>query len=153
MTTPLGPETLARQRWMGILARASRAEIEDLFAALSPSPAYRMIKRAETGTVMLEARAGGTGRRFNLGETTVTRCVIQTEDGTMGFSYALGRDTVKAERAAVLDAVLQSSAEGSTTIRAAIDRLQADHTEKITDISRKAAATKVNFFTLVRGED
>jgi len=81
----------ARQHWMGILARASGNEVAALLACIEPQPSYELIKRPETGTLMLEGRAGGAGQRFNMGEATMTRCVIRLSDGTMGFSYALGR--------------------------------------------------------------
>lgn len=152
MITPLEPQ-LARKRWIGILACATRSDIQILFDGLSPAPVYTPIKRAETGTVMLEGRAGGTGRRFNLGEATVTRCVVQTADGVMGVSYALGHDTTKAEHAAVLDAVLQAPSDISRDLATAIEVLGAHQAAMRETESRKAAATKVNFFTLVRGDD
>ena len=44
---------------------------------------------------MVRARAGGTGQRFNLGEATVTRCVVRPDaalTGTqqVGVGYVLG---------------------------------------------------------------
>ncbi|MBP0575499.1 phosphonate C-P lyase system protein PhnG, partial [Mycobacterium tuberculosis] len=71
----LPPES-RRRRWMGVLARASR---DDLAAALEGEDcsAEDVVRPPEVGTVMLEGRAGGTGRRFNLGEATVTRCVVR----------------------------------------------------------------------------
>lgn len=141
-------EKTPRQRWMATLARASRAEIETLLGAL---PQHELLKAPETGTVMLEGRAGGAGQRFNLGEATVTRCVVRLSSGRMGFSYALGRDGRKARLAALLDARLQDEAESSELHRgiAALSQQQAAACELA---SRKAAATKVDFFTMVRGE-
>ena len=141
-------ETAHRQRWMAVLARASRAEIAEL---VGPDvPGHDILKAPETGTVMVEGRAGGAGRRFNLGEATVTRCIIRLDDGAMGFSYALGRDGRKARLAAILDARLQAEAPGAALHRA-VDAL-AERQSAARDLaSRKAAATKVEFFTLVRG--
>ncbi len=140
---------LSRPFWMGVLARASSSEVA---ALLGPLPPYEMIKRPETGTVMVEGRAGGGGRRFNVGEATMTRCVVRLPDGTMGFSYALGRDRKKAEQAAVIDALLQGNGEEKGALLRHIDRLANDQKERRELASRKAAATKVNFFTLVRGD-
>lgn len=141
-----------RQYWMGVLARATPSSVASLLDSLGTAPAYEVIKRPETGTLMLEGRAGGAGRRFNTGEATMTRCVVRLVDGTMGFSYALGRDRKKAEHAALLDAVLQMESAHRQTLLAQIDRLaQLQQTERDL-VSRKAAATKVNFFTLVRGD-
>ena len=142
----------ARQRWMGVLARASAAEIAGLFASLEDRPDYQIIKRPETGTLMVEGRAGGAGQRFNVGEATMTRCVIRLTDGRMGFSYALGRDRVKAEQSAVLDALLQSGDQRVVVLQNGIGALERTQKEARELASRKAAATKVNFFTLVRGD-
>ncbi|AMJ63700.1 phosphonate C-P lyase system protein PhnG [Bosea sp. PAMC 26642] len=140
-------DTTARRHWMAILARASRSEIEAL--AGPELPAHEVLKAPETGTVMVEGRAGGAGRRFNLGEATVTRCVVRLDDGAMGFSYALGRDGRKARLAAILDARLQREAQGSELTRGIAD-LAARQMAARDLASRKAAATKVDFFTLVR---
>jgi len=148
--TPPPSDALARRKaWMAVLARASAEEIEAVLASLPERPAYARLKPAETGAIMVEARAGGVGQRFNLGEATVTRCVVRLADGTAGYAYALGRDRRKAELAAVLDAVLQGprGAEAARAV-AALGEAQAARRDLA---SRKAAATKVNFFTLARG--
>ncbi|WP_089173615.1 phosphonate C-P lyase system protein PhnG [Bosea sp. AS-1] len=137
-----------RQQWMATLARASRDEIATLLGAL---PEHEVLKAPETGTVMVEGRAGGAGRRFNLGEATVTRCVVRLPNGRMGFSYALGRDHRKARLAALLDARLQDEAAGGE-LSQGVATLTAQQATARDLASRKAAATKVDFFTLVRGE-
>lgn len=141
------PKKTPRQRWMATLARASRAEIE---ALVGEPPAHEVLKAPETGTVMIEGRAGGAGRRFNLGEASMTRCVVRLGDGAMGFSYALGRDAAKARLAAVLDARLQDEPEDGPLHQGIAD-LAAGQAAARELASRKAAATKVDFFTLVRG--
>ncbi len=141
----------ARQRWMGVLARASRADLETAMAGLSDLPREDVLRPAETGTVMLEGRAGGTGRRFNAGEAAVTRCVVRL-GGFPGFSYALGRDRVKAQLAARLDALLQDPARREVLLATVIAPLEQAQAQARDIASRKAAATKVEFFTLVRGD-
>ncbi len=141
-------QTSERQRWMAVLARASRSEVEAILG--SDVPAHDLLKAPETGTVMVEGRAGGAGRRFNLGEATVTRCVIRLADGAMGFAYALGRDSKKARLCAILDAKLQQEAPAGP-LNQAIASLAARQAAAREAASRKAAATKVEFFTLVRG--
>jgi alpha-D-ribose 1-methylphosphonate 5-triphosphate synthase subunit PhnG len=142
------PGKTARQRWLGVLARASRDEIAAIVGA--ELPRHDILKAPETGTVMVEGRAGGAGRRFNLGEATVTRCIVRLEDGAMGFAYALGRDARKARLAAILDARLQAEAPQSA-LHGAVEALAARQQAAREHASRKAAATKVDFFTLVRG--
>ena len=148
-TTETSPSSQsARQHWMAILARASRSEVEALVG--SDLPTHEILKAPETGTVMVEGRAGGAGRRFNLGEATVTRCVVRLDDGAIGFSYALGRDGRKARLAAILDARLQREPQDEA-LRSGVAELAAKQAAAQDLASRKAAATKVDFFTLVRG--
>ena len=139
-----------RQHWMAVLARATQGEIDALLQQTGPLPTHELLKAPQTGTVMVEGRAGGAGRRFNLGEATVTRCVVRLEGGAMGFSYALGRDGRKARLAAVTDALLQGEAETGPLRRGVFALAQRQQAAREL-ASRKAAATKVDFFTLVRG--
>lgn len=143
-------EKTARQRWMAVLARASRSELAALLESVGPPPAHDLLKPPETGTMMVEGRAGGAGRRFNLGEATVTRCVVRLADGAMGFSWALGRDGGKARLAAILDGLLQAEPEAGPLGRG-VAELAARQQAARENASRKAAATRVDFFTLVRG--
>lgn len=142
----------ARARWMSILARATRAELESAWKALAEPPDYSFLRRPETGLTMVRGRAGGTGNPFNLGEMTVTRCAVRLANGTAGASYAAGRDQRKAELAAVFDALMQTGERlriESGVVAPIARRQQADRDLK----SRKAAATKVEFFTMVRGDN
>jgi alpha-D-ribose 1-methylphosphonate 5-triphosphate synthase subunit PhnG len=138
---------------MAVLSRASCAELEAVVSRAGGIPAHVVLKPAETGTVMVEGRAGGTGRRFNLGEATMTRCIVRLGDapGTLGFSYALGTDRRKAVFAAVLDALLQDPVRGPSLLATEIDPLAAAQRARRDLASRKAARTKVDFFGLVRG--
>jgi alpha-D-ribose 1-methylphosphonate 5-triphosphate synthase subunit PhnG len=146
----------ARQRWMAVLARAKRVELKAIVERLGGLPAHTVLKGPEAGTIMIEARAGGTGRRFNLGEATMTRCVVRLEGGgnsaaTMGFSYALGTDRQKALLAAVLDALLQRAEPQSDVLAKEVAQLAAEQAARRDLASRKAARTRVDFFALVRG--
>ena len=145
-------DTAPRVRWMSILARATRAELETAWAALPLQPVYEMLRRPEIGLIMVRGRAGGTGNPFNFGEMTVTRCAVRLSDGTTGHCYTAGRDGRKAELAALFDALLQGAArlQLETKVIAPLARRQADDRAAA---SRKAAATKVEFFTMVRGDN
>ena len=139
-----------RQQWMGVMARAKSAELDAILQSQT-LPTYDVLKAPETGSVMVEGRAGGTGARFNLGEATVTRCVVRIEGGAMGHAYALGRDKRKAEIAALLDAMLQGAPPGGA-LHDLIACLSMKQAALRATASRKAAATTGEFFTLVRGE-
>jgi alpha-D-ribose 1-methylphosphonate 5-triphosphate synthase subunit PhnG len=146
----LGPDpaVAARQRWIGVLARAGAAEIEARLAAAPPLPRHVRLRGPETGLVMLRGRAGGDGAPFNLGEMTVTRCSVRLEDGTLGHAYVAGRDARQAELAALLDAALQDPARQAALLAGVIQPLEAAQAERAAREARKAAATKVQFFTM-----
>lgn len=150
---PADPQQAARRHWMGVLARAARAELEQAWNDLEDKPSYRWLRRPEIGLVMVRGRAGGTGAPFNLGEMTVTRCVVGLDDGTTGFAFVRGRDTRHAELAAVFDALLQQPTRHAVVRQTVIAPLAAAQAERRRLLGCKANATRVNFFTLVRGED
>jgi alpha-D-ribose 1-methylphosphonate 5-triphosphate synthase subunit PhnG len=110
------------------------------------------LRRPETGLVMVRGRMGGDGSPFNFGEATVTRAAIRLEGGEVGVSYQLGRDTRKVRISAILDALLQCPAQ-RMGVEAAMELVRARLAGERTMRERRTAATRVNFFTMVRGED
>lgn len=151
--TPLPGAAQARQGWMRVLALAESAELDRAFAALGPLPPHQWLRKPETGMTMVRARAGGTGAQFNLGEVTVTRCALTLADGTMGVAYVRGRAARHAELAALADALLQTTQWHERVQRELIAPLARAHADRRDARSRAAAQTRVDFFTLVRGED
>ena len=142
------PET-ARQAWMATLAKAAPARL----AALMPDlPAHDTLRAPEIGAVMVRGRTGGTGAPFNLGEMTVTRCSVRLPCGTVGHAWVQGRDKDHARRAALGDALMQTA--DAPRVQAKVLTPLADEAARARAArAAKAAATKVEFFTLVRGED
>jgi alpha-D-ribose 1-methylphosphonate 5-triphosphate synthase subunit PhnG len=138
---------------MALLARAHAGEIAQGLAAVVDPLRYVELRPVATGLVMVRGRIGGDGARFNLGEATVTRAAVRMESGEVGFSYLLGRDQNKARLAAVCDALWQSERRRDAIERHVLapirGRLERERAEK----REQAAATRVDFFTLVRGED
>jgi alpha-D-ribose 1-methylphosphonate 5-triphosphate synthase subunit PhnG len=146
--------TQARQRRLRILARADRDTLEAALAALPAPPAWRRLKQPETGLAMVRARAGGVGQRFNLGEMTVSRCVVALDgNAAMGVGYVQGRDRRRAELVAVFDALSQDAAGAAQIEQMLIAPVERKLAEQRAAREAKVAATKVDFFTLVRGED
>jgi alpha-D-ribose 1-methylphosphonate 5-triphosphate synthase subunit PhnG len=152
--------TLERQRWLAALARAPRAMLEsalDAVCAGAPRPAFDWLRAPQTGLAMVRGRIGGTGDPFNAGEATVTRAVLRLKSsdgvgGVVGIAYQLGRDKRRAELAALADAMLQSPLwRDATRVRLLAPLAQAlgaDRNER----AQKTASTRVDFYTMVRGE-
>jgi alpha-D-ribose 1-methylphosphonate 5-triphosphate synthase subunit PhnG len=140
----------ARRRWMGVLARADAAEIARHLACLPPPPAHTRLRGPETGLVMVRGRAGGDGAPFNLGEMTVTRCAVRLADGRVGHAYVAGRDARQAELAALVDALLLDVEARPAIEAAVIAPLAAAQDERRAAEARRAAATRVQFFTMTQ---
>ncbi len=145
-----------RCRWISVLSKAKPADVSTRLAGIDHLPDYTVIRPAESGAVMVRGRAGGTGGAFNLGEMTVTRCVVQLVDKArpvIGHAYVAGRDKHHAEQAALVDALMQTERWQDEIKAAIIEPLATLAAKAKTERSKKVAATKVNFFTMVRGED
>ncbi len=138
-----------RAAWLGLLARSD----PQLLAALWDEPvAHEMLRAPALGTVMLRARIGGAGAAFNLGEMVVTRCVLRLDDGTVGFAQVQGRDGAHARRVALLDALMQGPRAAEIRNRV-LDPLAARLAAVGVARAGRAARTRVDFTTLMRGED
>lgn len=140
-----------RQQWIGVLARAQLGELQPHEAALKDAE-YQLIRAPEIGMTLVRGRMGGNGAPFNVGEMSVTRCVVRLADGRTGYSYLAGRDKVHAELAALADAHLQGT-QPSLWLSDLITALANAQARRRAEKEADTAATKVEFFTLVRGEN
>ena len=147
-----GPQ-IDRKRIADLLAKATIAELESAMVALGPIPDFSALRGPETGLVMVKGRIGGGGAPFNLGEATVSRASIRLADGRVGHGYRLGTDRKAAQLSAVLDALAQDEAARNTLDTALFAPLEARLTQEAERLEAETAATKVDFFTMVRGED
>lgn len=141
-----------RAAWMRLLSLSAWSDLESCGRCFANTP-HEMLRSPETGLVMLRGRMGSTGAAFNLGEATVTRCAVRLNSGEEGHAYVMGRNAAHAHLAAICDALLQTP-EGASELRSKVlapleVKLQAARILA----STKAAATKVDFFTMVRGDD
>ena len=141
-------ETAARQRWMAVLARADAATITGRLEQAPALPACTVLRGPEIGLLMLRGRAGGGGEKFNLGEMSVTRCTVRNAAGFVGHAYVQGRDATQARLAAELDAALQDPARRDALDAVVIAPLAAAQQMAREATAAKAAATRVQFFTL-----
>ena len=137
----------ARQHWMATLARASAEDLAARLATLPPLQEPETLRAPETGLVMVRGRAGGDGDAFNLGEMTVTRCAVRL-GAHIGHAYIAGRDHSKARLAALLDAALQDKALQPALLQSIIEPLASAQQAARASEARKAAATRVDFFTM-----
>ncbi|MFY0620692.1 MAG: phosphonate C-P lyase system protein PhnG [Pelagimonas sp.] len=142
----------ARKDWMSLLAKAPAGVLAELWQGMEDAPEFTHLRAPEIGAAMVRGRMGGTGAPFNLGEMTVTRCSLQLGCGTVGHGYVQGRDKAHAERAALVDALMQTEAATQTDMTL-LQPLRAKMASARTARAAKAAATKVDFFTMARGED
>jgi alpha-D-ribose 1-methylphosphonate 5-triphosphate synthase subunit PhnG len=154
--SPGAGRPLQRAQWMALLARAPLDLLEPALHDHLARPA-RWLRAPETGLMMVQGRAGGTGERFNLGEVTVTRCAlrVQAESGeegeaTVGVGYVLGRSQRHVHLAALADALLQDPAQQSALDAELLTPLRRHLADQQARRRARAASTKVDFFTVAR---
>ena len=140
-----------RKLAMAVLAHATAAEIASQLAAIS-LPAHENLREAENGLVMVRGRIGGDGAPFNLGEAAVSRAAVRLASGEVGFGYTLGRDREKARMIALCDALVQSCEFADEVETRVIAPLRTAMLARRSARAAEAAATRVEFYTMVRGE-
>ncbi len=145
-------ENADRKAWMSLLAKAPEGRVAALLDAAMPRPGFTWLRAPEIGSTMVRAHAGGTGAPFNLGEMTVTRCALTLGTGEVGHAYIQGRRKEDAEVAALVDALMQTDVSDLLRTKV-LTPLRDELTNAKAARAAKAAATKVDFFTMVRGED
>lgn len=145
------PEQNLRRDAMSVLVHASVERIADCLGELE-LPAYEIARRPENGLVMVRGRIGGDGAPFNLGEASVSRAVVRLATGEMGFGYVLGRDNEKARLIALCDALIQCDSLKESVERKILAPLRQEQTLRRSRQAAATAATRVDFYTLVRGE-
>mgnify|MGYP000005022642 FL=1 len=141
-----------RKEWLSLMATSNGARLAALWEAVGLTPDFTMLRQPEIGAVMVRGRAGGTGNAFNLGEMTVTRTSLRLADGTIGHGWFQGRDKTQARTIALVDALMQCH-EAEMIETRIIAPLRADRKARHTARAERAAATKVDFFTMARGDD
>jgi alpha-D-ribose 1-methylphosphonate 5-triphosphate synthase subunit PhnG len=146
----------ARRSWLAVLAKATLVELEAAWAALPDPPRWRLLRPTETGLALVRGRIGGSGRKFNLGEMTMSRAAVQLvvegEPAVIGFGHVAGRQLRRAELVALFDALLQTPSRRDAIAATVVAPLAARQQEARAALAAKLAPSKVEFLTVVRGE-
>ena len=140
-----------RKAAMAVLAHSDAAEIACRLGAIAVPP-HENLREPENGLVMVRGRIGGDGAPFNLGEATVSRAAVRLATGEVGFGYTLGRDREKARMIALCDALVQSNEFTDAVEANVLAPLRAAMDSRRNRKAAETAATRVDFYTLVRGE-
>jgi alpha-D-ribose 1-methylphosphonate 5-triphosphate synthase subunit PhnG len=77
---------------------------------------------------------------------------VRLASGEVGFGYTLGRDREKARMIALCDALVQSGEFADEIEARVIAPLRAAMLVRRSARAAEAAATRVDFYTMVRGE-
>jgi alpha-D-ribose 1-methylphosphonate 5-triphosphate synthase subunit PhnG len=152
MTHPSPSPQARRADWLRVLARAPSAELARLAAPVLGEYRFEWMRAPEQGLMMVRARIGNTGDRFNLGEATVTRCAVRHRSASgeqvAGVGHVLGLDALRAERVAQLDALLQLDALHALLWRNVVEPLRECRAQVDRDERARTEASRVRFFTL-----
>ena len=149
----MSTEETTRQEWMAALALAPEGRLRQAWDGLDTQPCYKLVRGPETGLVMVRARIGNSGERFNLGEMSVTRCTVALDQGVMGHAFIGGLCHERARLAAVFDALLQLPERGEELRRTLIGPLRQERQAHLARRREDVQPSRVDFFTLVRGEE
>lgn len=147
------PPKTERSLALSVLARARSEELDAVWEAMDARPDFEILRAPEIGLVMARGRIGGGGAPFNLGEVTVTRATVRLGSGEVGIGHVMGRDTRRALLVAQLDALWQSPDHRGRVETAVVSPVSQRLAREDAETRSKVAATRVNFFTMVRGED
>jgi alpha-D-ribose 1-methylphosphonate 5-triphosphate synthase subunit PhnG len=99
---------------------------------------------------MLRGRISGSGAPFAAGEMTVTRAAVRLDTGQIGIGYVGGRHPRQAELVAVIDALRQLLEWRQPLEERIVTPLEQEAEARRRLRAAKAAATKVDFFTVAR---
>ena len=142
-----------RQRRLSVLAKAPAADLMALWKQTGLDPAVELLRGPESGLVALRGRIGGNGQPFHVGEVSATRVTVRIGSGQVGHAMISGRNGRKAQLVAVIDALAQDPAQAEMIERVIVAPLERLAGETDAKLREETAATRVNFFTMVRGED
>jgi len=140
----------ARREWLAVLAHAPRDVLEGHAQGISDR-SFDWLREPETGLAMLRGRIGNAGDRFNLGEATLTRCVVRhrgVNGVAAGVGYVLGRDAQRAEWVARIDALLQQPEHHDDLMRDVVRPLRCATEALRAREAGRSAASRVRFYTL-----
>ncbi|HRE19536.1 MAG TPA: phosphonate C-P lyase system protein PhnG [Rhabdaerophilum sp.] len=143
----------SRRDVLGLAARARRIELERPVREAWPDLAITDLRPAESGLVMLRGRIGGDGAPFNLGEASMSRAAVALDTGEIGYGHVLGRDIERARLVAIVDALWQRAGDRDRVEQHVLAPIRQRIARDRAVEQAKTAATRVDFFTLVRGED
>ncbi len=154
-STPTTEEVALRRRAARVLAGAHPAELAERWSTWPEPPTVEFLRGPEAGHVMVQARTGGTGDRFNLGEATVCRATVVLRGGPLaadvvGTSYVMGSDPDHAGLAAVFDALLSDARQRERVLHAVIEPLEREQADRDAATHTQARSTVVNFLTVSR---
>ncbi|MEM9755982.1 MAG: phosphonate C-P lyase system protein PhnG [Pseudomonadota bacterium] len=142
-----------RKDRLSLLAKAPSDQVVALWSSWlngAMEPPHDILRGPEVGAIMVRGRAGAIGAPFNLGEMTVTRCTVRLASGAVGHGYVQGRSAQAARIAALIDALCEDG-QADMLETAVFGPLRDDAEAVKAARAAKAAATKVEFFTMVRG--
>ncbi|MDT9002263.1 phosphonate C-P lyase system protein PhnG [Paucibacter sp. APW11] len=149
--SPSSTASQARRDWLAVLAQAPREALLRAAAPWRAGQPFELMRAPETGLAMLRGRVAGAGERFNVGEATLTRCVVRLQrEGctTLGLGYRLGRDAERVRCMAEIDALLQQPSSQADLLAALIEPLREQIAAARAAEQARSASSRVRFFTL-----
>jgi alpha-D-ribose 1-methylphosphonate 5-triphosphate synthase subunit PhnG len=151
----LADDVEQRRRWMHALAIADSDALAAAWQSWDPKPEVEVVRGPEAGLVMVRGRVDARGKKFNLGEATVSRATVRLHGDALaadvlGTSYVLGTDLEHARLAAIFDGLLADEALRDRVFAEIIAPIEVGEIERDAARRADARATLVDFFTVSR---
>lgn len=144
--------TMLRQKWLSVLAHSEPTTLAKLWSQQNLQPDYALLRAPQTGLAQVQGRMGATGNAYNIGDVTLTRTVVKLASNEIGVGYIAGRDKEHCLTVALLDALLQHQDHFQPLYDSIIKPLTQLAQETMRQHEVATNQSKVDFFTLVRGE-
>ena len=139
-----------RQAWLRLFALSSDQELENIVRISGLESRCSVIAEPEVGIVTVRSRISGNGAKFNIGDACVTKCEVLLDQQTKGYATVLGGRARRAKLVAILDAAM--AAQIGEPLFTMVQQLAEAQVLRVAHRRFKAAETKVDFFTMVRGD-
>jgi alpha-D-ribose 1-methylphosphonate 5-triphosphate synthase subunit PhnG len=140
----------SRQSWLRLFALASNQDLENMVRSTHIEERCKTLFGPQTGIVTVRARISGKGQKFNVGDACVTKAEVLFDNKVNGYATVMGGQARRALLVAMLDAAM--AADIGEPLASLVLQLAQQIEQRGMQRQQSAANTKVNFFTMVRGE-
>ena len=140
----------SRPAWLRLFALSSDQDLENMVRTTQLEQRCQSVLEPQVGIVTVRARISGRGAQFNVGDACVTKAEVLLDNQIKGYATVLGGRARRAKLVAMLDAAMAANVGGH--LHALVQQLADKYVQRNAQRQQAAGKTKVDFFTMVRGD-